>query len=212
MLIMCAGMALPSSGAVLFMLEHQCIQAVCLAMSDYIDLFSNSQATKALNLIELGGKMSSIIEKINELFGVSLLVEISLALFSAVFNIFFSLSTEAAFSGPRFYPLMLAFGLTNMAWGAINSVKLFVLLYLGQLVCNRMKNVKTELQKLSVKMATSLTLESKAELELLLDHFSQPSGIRPCNLFDLNMSTGVTILAWVATNTIVLMQFRSGED
>ncbi len=211
LVIMCSGIAFPTTGAVLLIVEHQCIKALCLAMSDYTDLFQDSFNISMDDMMTIGTKLSHLLDTLNDLFGISILVEVTLLIFTLTFNIFFGLSTEAAFSGTTYYPLLVYFGLTNIAWAVLNAIKLITLLYSGRLASKNMKNIKTELQKLSVKKSLVMREDLKAELELLKEQFSQSAAIRPCELFDLNLQTGVTILAWMATNIIVLMQFRSGE-
>ncbi len=56
-----------------------------------------------------------------------------------------------------------------------------------------------------------LSDSDRTTLVLLCGDYERGAAIQPLDIFDMDMPTGINLLAWLATNTIILMQFKVSE-
>ena len=95
---------------------------------------------------------------------------------------------------------------------AIFVARIFNLSTGSQAISDRMKSFKITLQNFKLANIEMLSQGSLTALDNLLDQLSEGSPISPLSAFSLDNSTIASGFGLMLTYTIVLLQFKTGED
>ena len=188
----------------------QCIRALSLALRQ----FERNWRVEELNdtfLLE-ASKLTRLIDILNKCVGPTIFSVFAICLYTLVFNIFYGFLTLTAFQGEKVMTLVLFIGLASNFWGLWNVSKISSYIKYGRELSRSMDCMKNDLQSYYIQHAVSLGEYEKALIHTLMDKYSKSSAIQPLGTFDLSISTGIGMAAWLVTNLIVLLQFRGGEE
>ena len=80
-------------------------------------------------------------------------------------------------------------------------------------MCDDAAEARERVQRMRMDKAKRLTVEETLEIETLVDwlSFSTRSPIRPMDAFDMNYSSGASIVGLILTYMIILLQFKVSE-
>ena len=75
-----------------------------------------------------------------------------------------------------------------------------------------LRKIHDILQRILVQQISRVSANQHAELDLLVQKFSQASPFRPLDLFDVNFATAASLASVAFTYVIVLLQFKIGDS
>ena len=83
----------------------------------------------------------------------------------------------------------------------------------GQKLCDDVSEARETIQRMRMDNAKRLTATETLEMDTLIDwlSFSSRAPIRPMDVFDMNYSSGASILGLILTYMIILLQFKVTE-
>ena len=89
----------------------------------------------------------------------------------------------------------------------------FTLQDVGQKLCDDVSEARERIQRMRLDNAKRLTVAETLEMDTLIDwlSFSSRAPIRPMDVFDMNYSSGASILGLILTYMIILLQFKVTE-
>ena len=89
----------------------------------------------------------------------------------------------------------------------------FTLQDVGQKLCDDVSEARERIQRMRLDNAKRLTAAEILEMDTLIDwlSFSSRAPIRPMDVFDMNYSSGASILGLILTYMIILLQFKVTE-
>ena len=189
------------------MLVLQCFRVLNLAFQEYKEVWSDTKVKQII--LHQASKLVKVLGIVNDFSGPLLFFGFSVCIYTLIFNIFYGFLTLTAFNGSR--PLVFHVGLANVAWGIYNTLKFVAFIKIGWQLSKQIRWLKQKMQHYLINNTPSLTEKDKLTIDFLIDNCSDSSAVRPMEIFDLSISTGIGIAAWLITNLIVLLQFRGGE-
>ena len=80
-------------------------------------------------------------------------------------------------------------------------------------MCEDVAEARERIQRMRMDNAKRLTAEETLEVDTLVDwlSFSSRAPIRPMDVFDMNYSSGASIMGLILTYMIILLQFKVSE-
>ncbi len=82
----------------------------------------------------------------------------------------------------------------------------------GHSLSKEIIKTRKSLEKSYISRISRMTEKSKIEFETLIRSFINQSSLRPHELFDLNLSSGLTASGLLVTYVVVLMQLKVSES
>lgn len=162
------------------------------------------------NIISKGLCLYDLVKKANNMFGGILLYQYGHSLFFATFGIYFSTTIFKVYIEEISWinEMVLMFSLANIILVIFKIYKIYMMQAKGQVLCNHFASIKDNLENMSLIFARHLDFEEERKLRVLISRFSTPSPIRPCDVFDMNTASFVSISGIILTYLIVLLQFK----
>ena len=188
-------------------LIQQCFRALNLAFEEYKRTWKFTK-NKTIVLDE-ASKLVKLLHVLNDFSGSLLFFGFFISLFTLLFNTFYGFLTLTAFRMDE--PLVFFVGLGNAGWGLYNMSKIGAYIRFGWQLSKQMRWLKKNIQLYQIENSSSLSDKDNHVISFLVDSCAKGSAIQPLEIFDLSISTGIGISAWLITNLIVLLQFRGGE-
>ena len=195
----------------------QCIGCLDIALLKYDQLAKKkSTSMDSMNqtiesIILKGLSLHELVIRANNMFGGIILMEYGFSLFFATFGIYFSTTIFKVYIKELAWvnEMVLVFSLLNICLFLLMIYKIYMMQSKGQVLCNHFAAIKVTLESMSIIFARHLGLEDEKRLALLISRFSATSSpIRPCDVFDVNTSSFISISGIILTYLIVLLQFK----
>ena len=202
-----------------FGLSMQCIGSLDLALEKYEHMTKKkslmcnggSQDESNENIISKGFSLYLLVKQANNVFGGIILMQYGFSLFFATFGIYFSTTIFKVYNKElgRINEMVLAFSMANIVTVIFMIYKIFMMQAKGQALCCHFAAIKDNLEGILMVFAKQLDSEEEKKLEVLISRFSTKSSpIRPCDVFDVNTASFVSISGIIITYLIVLLQFK----
>ena len=163
------------------------------------------------HLISKGLCLHDLVKRSNNMFGGILLYQYGHSLFFATFGIYFSTTIFKVYIEEISWinEMVLMFSLANILLVIFKVYKIYMMQAKGQVLCNHFASIKDNLENMSLVFARNLDFEEERKLRVLISRFSTNSSpIRPCDVFDMNTASFVSISGIILTYLIVLLQFK----
>ena len=163
------------------------------------------------NIISKGFSLYELVQQANNIFGGIILMQYGFSLFFATFGIYFSTTIFTVYNKElgSVNEMVLAFSLANIITVIFMIYKIFMMQAKGQAFCCHFAAIKENLESILMVFARQLDSEEEKKLEILISRFSTKSSpIRPCDVFDVNTSSFISISGIIITYLIVLLQFK----
>ena len=206
--------------SVSFVLAMQCLSCLEIALAKFEKLtrdkymicaIGNTEEFSNENLISKGLYLYDLVKKVNNMFGGILLYQYGHSLFFATFGIYFSTTIFKVYIEEISWinEMVLMFSLANILIVVFKIYKIYMMQAKGQVICNHFASIRDNLENMSLVFAKHLDLEAERKLRILISRFSANSSpIRPCDVFDMNTASFVSISGIILTYLIVLLQFK----
>ena len=206
-------------------LVMQSIGCLSLALMRY-ELVTRQQELKGWDkktlttMISRGFSLCDLAKKANSAFGGIILTEYGVTLFYATFGIYFSTILFDVYDDKmeRFNQLVLILSVMNITLVVFSIYRVYLMQANGQKLCDHFSAIKENLEDFSMHFSNKLEDEEARRLDVLISRFSSAdsadSPIRPCDVFNLNTASFVSIGGIILTYLIVLLQFKlsANED
>ena len=195
----------------------QCIGCLDIALLRYDQLAKKKSAymdntDQTIESIILKGlSLHELVMRANNMFGGIILMEYGFSLFFATFGIYFSTTIFNVYIKELAWvnEMVLVFSLVNICLFLLMIYKLYMMQSKGQVLCNHFAAIKDDLEGMSIIFARYLGLEDEKRLGVLISRFSAASSpIRPCDVFNVNTSSFISMSGIILTYLVVLLQFK----
>ena len=190
------------------MLILHCFRALYLAFEGYKLTWTVGKVKHVI--LDEASRLIKLLNILNTFSGSLLFLGFSVCIYTLVFNIFYGFLTLTTFNGS--IPLVFHVGLANVGWGIYNTLKFIAFIKIGWQLSKQIRWLKKKILLYQIDNSSSITEKDKSIIGLIIDNCSKSSAIQPMEIFDLSISTGIGIAAWLITNLIVLLQFRGIES
>ena len=206
--------------SVAFGLAMQCLSCLEIALAKFDHLTKKKYMICAIggaddlsneNIISKGLCLHDLVKRANNMFGGILLYQYGHSLFFATFGIYFSTTILKVYIEEINWinEMVLMFSLANIIMVIFKIYKIYMMQAKGQVLCNHFASIKDNLENISLVFARNLDFEDERKLRVLISRFSTTSSpIRPCDVFDMNTASFVSISGIILTYLIVLLQFK----
>ncbi len=81
----------------------------------------------------------------------------------------------------------------------------------GQKLATGSENLSDSLENFCTKEAHRMSANSIFEFNAMIKSFGAKTPIRPLDLFDLKMSSGLSAFSMLVTYVVIILQFKIGE-
>ncbi len=109
------------------------------------------------------------------------------------------------------YPLA-TLGFANLAAAFHSFYRVWVIKRAGQGLLDRYRDIREVIEDLKVDQLGELDPQTAGQFDLLISRLSSSAPLRPLDLFDVNLSGGITLAGSIFTYMIILLQFKIAED
>lgn len=170
---------------------------------------------KLKTMISRGFSLYDLAKKANSAFGGIILTEYAVTLFYATFGIYFSTIIINIYDNKmgRLNQLVLILSIMNITLVVFSIYRVYLMQDKGQKLCDHFSAIKENLEDISMHFANKLEDEEARQLDVLISRFSSTDPpIRPCDVFNMNTTSFVSIGGIILTYLIVLLQFKVGAD
>ncbi len=174
----------------------------------------NARQMPLTNIVMSGWKVVDIFKALDSVFSKYIFVEALMSIVTLMVGLFFTIgfvpdliqnpgSLGASGRITAFYQACIS---------ALCILKLTVLFGSGQWLLKETKNLKEQLDRLYGYEVHRMTKNVVTQIESLIWTFRTQAPIRPMDMFDLRMSSGLTAMSAMVTYVVILLQFKSGEQ
>ena len=169
-------------------------------------------------MISRGFSLCNLAKQADSAFGGIILTEYGVTLFYATFGIYFSTVIHNVYDSEleRINELVLILSVMNIILVVFSIYRVYLLQNKGQELCDHFSAIKENLEDFSMHFASKMEEEEARRLDILISRFSSADGdqapIRPCDVFNLNTASFVSIGGMILTYLIVLLQFKLGAN
>jgi hypothetical protein len=210
---------LPAVTTITLLLSLQSLHCLEFALAKYVSMIDSSQEiinrrSDSERMMSIGFDLITLSEQADSCFGGILFFEYCLHLSNITCCTFFATGISAAFTatdGPKpahtlnaIHYLMLAVYGFRRIWSFQN---------VGQMLCNRYQEIRRHLQHMRVDFAEDdLSRKNSCQLNTLIELFSNPSPIRPLDVFNMNYANGASVAGLILTYWIILIQLKLSDS
>ncbi len=190
------------------------LESLCLTLETFCRLTSELAPTSSSALdrhLDLGLGIEDVLDRANECFGMALIFDYGLTLYSVIFAAFFGSLTFTAFAGDRFQALVFWYGMKAFLWTIFVCHRLHSLDRVGQRLTDLANETGRQVQSLRMRSRALFDVTTEAKSDTLFDRLTVSAVIRPLDVFDMGYSTSLNAMTMLVTNIFVLLQFKTGE-
>lgn len=187
------------------------LRAIHLALSKYEDrlkqVTNTGQVAKA---IEAGFQLEKTVRHANDVFAGFLLVEYAITAMVQICCLYFSVGLVEALIEQHFMPTEILFASQAVFCVVVSTMVRADLVFSGNKIAAIYGSIRRSLQDILSKACRNQDLSetTKADLDILLERYTNEAPISPFGAFNVTISSGLNLDGIIITYIIVLLQFR----